>query len=190
MHHAMYDARHHASDNRPGLRHVLAGLQAGVLGSLVMFLWVMLGSVWNGRSAWVVPNLFSTTFFGNEAYRNQFLKTSWVGVAVTIAVYGLLGVIWGCIWREERPRWLSAYGAITGLAVYFLFYHFVWRHVNPIVTLYAPDRQLQTGHLLWGMVLARSPLFARRIADAADETEFAGSQPAPEPEIRSGELIR
>src|ERR1035438_7357615 len=133
---AMYGASELRS-RRLGFRHALAGLQAGVLGALIMFVCLMLGSLWYGRSIWVVPNLFSTTFFGSGAYRNHLLSTSWAGVALIVAIYGLLGTVWGCVWRDERKPWLALYGAIAGLAVYFLFNDFLWRHINPLVTLYA-----------------------------------------------------
>ena len=181
---------------RLGFRHALAGLQAGVLGALIMFVCLMLGSLWYGRSIWVVPNLFSTTFFGSGAYRNHLLSTSWAGVALIVAIYGLLGTVWGCVWRDERKPWLALYGAIAGLAVYFLFNDFLWRHINPLVTLYAPDRQLQVGHVLWGMVLARSPLYARRISDstlapvaAPESSQQIDNQDNVVPEVSSGELI-
>jgi hypothetical protein len=172
------------------LRHALAGLQAGVLGALVIFACLMVGSLWQGRSIWVVPNLFATTFFGSDVYRNHLLRTSWTGIALIVAVYGLLGALWGSIWGDERTSsWLALYGAIAGLGVYFLFYDFLWRHVNPLIPLYAPDRQLQLGHVLWGMVLARSPLYARRIADSnaspSMEIHDVGVQ-----DVRSGEVIR
>jgi hypothetical protein len=179
------------------LRHALAGLQAGVLGALVLLAVPMVGSLWDGRSIWLVPNLFATTFFGSEVYRNQLLRTSWAGIALIVAVYGALGILWGCIWRERRIHWLGLFGAVAGLCVYFLFYGWLWRHVNPLVTLYAPDRQLQLGHVLWGIVLARSPLYSRRIADSAlNKPAFntPGTPPAVQDvavqEISSGEVIR
>jgi hypothetical protein len=185
------------SGRGPQLRHAMAGLQAGVLGALLIVACLMIGSLWNGRSIWVAPNLFATTFFGSDAYRNQFLRTSWTGVALIVAVYGLLGVLWGCIWRDERNRWLGWYGAIAGLGVYYILYHFLWRHVNPLITLYAPDRQLEVGHLLWGIVLARSPLFARRIAESSTHSAPVSNLPLAavhdDPsgqEVRSGEAIR
>jgi len=176
----------------PGLRHALAGLQAGVLGALVLFACLMLGSLWNGRSIWVVPNLFATTFFGSHVYRNQLLRTSWAGIALIVAVYGGLGTLWGCIWRDERTPWLGLYGAVAGLCVYFLFYDLLWRHVNPLVTLYAPDRQLELGHLLFGLALARSPLYARRIADSLLNKPAAPREvyDVEAQEVRSGETIR
>ena len=180
------------SGRGPELRHVLAGLQAGVVGALVIFACLMVGSLWNGRSVWVVPNLFATTFFGSGVYRNQLLRTSWTGIALIVSVYGALGILWGCIWRDERKPWLGLYGAVAGLCIYFLFYGVLWRHVNPLVTLYAPDRQLQLGHVLFGMVLARSPLYARRIADSVlNKPAMAGEvYAAAAQEVSRGEAIR
>jgi hypothetical protein len=177
----------HRPSLRVGLRHALAGLHAGVLGALLIVACLMVGSLWDGHSIWLVPNLFATTFFGSGVYRNQLLRTSWMGIALIVAIYGALGALWGCIWREVRTPWLGLYGAIAGLGVYFLFFNVLWRHVNPLVTLYAPERQLQLGHVLWGVVLARSPLYARRIADS---TTSAGVHDIAEPEVRSGEVIR
>jgi len=177
---------------RMPLRHAVAGLQAGVLGALVIFGCVMIGSVWNGRSVWVVPNLFATTFFGSDVYQNQLLRTSWTGIALMVAVYGALGALLGCIWRDRRIPWLALYGAVAGLCVYFLFYDSLWRHVNPLVTLYAPDRQLQLGHVLWGMILARSPFYSRRIAESLRKQTPAlpGVQDVAAQEVSSGEVIR
>ncbi len=175
------------SGSRPGLRHALAGIHAGVLGALAMLACLMVGSFWDQRSVWLVPNLFATTFFGSDAYRNQLVRTSWAGLALMIAVYGVLGMCWGLLWRDRRSPWLGLYGAIAGLAVYFALYAFLWKHINPLVTLYAPDRQLQLGHVLWGLVLAKSPGYSRQIAQSTNAGE-----PVPEPvqEVSSGDVIR
>jgi hypothetical protein len=171
------------------LRAALAGLEASVVGTFFLFGWLMIGSLWSGRSIWLMPNLFATTFYGGGIYRNHFLRASWTGVALIVVVYGVLGVLWGCIWRERRQKWLAIFGAIAGLGVYYLFFDLVWKHFNPLVAVYAPVRQLQIGHLLWGIVLARSPGYARRIANS---TSLAASTPAQEaePAVRSGEVIQ
>jgi hypothetical protein len=168
---------------------------------------VMAGSLWDNRSIWTVPNLFATTFFGSDAYRNQLVRTSWAGLALILAIYGFLGMVWGLIWGDKRKRWLPLYGIVAGLLVYLVFYDFLWKHANPLVTLYAPDRQLQAGHVLWGLILARSPKYSRHIAESMAAP--ASAPPAPsEPvstlpadvqdsdrelgsgEVRSGEVIR
>lgn len=186
--------------SRFGLRHPLAGIEAGVLGAFVMFACLAAGSLWNGHSIWVAPNLFATTFFGGGVYRNHMLRASWTGVALIVALYGGLGGLWGSIWREQRRRWLALFGAAAGLAIYYLFFNLLWQHVNPLIPAYAPDRQLQIAHVLWGLVLARSPLYARRIAqrtsDSAVPVLTTPELPAPEPqeatpeEVKSGEAIR
>lgn len=149
-----------------GWRHLVAGVHAGVLGALAMLACVMIGAAWNHRSVWSVPNLLATTFFGSDAYRNQLVRTSWSGVALIVVIYGFLGMAWGVIFRDERRHALTVYGAITGLVVYFVFYDFLWKHANPLITLYAPNRQLEVAHLVWGLVLARSPKYSRRIAES------------------------
>lgn len=183
------EARHR---KRFGLRHALAGLQAGVVGAFVILACLMIGSLWNGRSIWFVPNLFATTFFGSAAYRNRFVHETWSGLAILIAAYGGLGAIWGWLWGDlDKPNsraLLRLYGAIVGILVYLIVYDWLWKHVNPLVTLYAPDRQLQVGHILWGIALARSPLYARRI-----EATIAPPRPTIQAdsaeEVKAGEVI-
>jgi hypothetical protein len=153
-----------ASRSRLCPRHALAGLQAGILGALIMLACLMAGSVLDRRSVWVVPNLFASTFFGGDAYLDRYLHTTWSGLALFMSIYGALGTVWGCVWRDDSRSWLTFYGGVFGLAVYFVFFDFVWKRVNPLMTLYAPDRQLELGHIIWGMILARSPRYARAIA--------------------------
>jgi hypothetical protein len=175
------------SESHPRLQHGLAGLQAGVAGAVIMLVWLMAGSFWERHSAWLVPNLLSTTFYGSNAYVARFTHTSWVGLALIVAIYGILGVVWGLVWPAERKAWRRIAGMLFGLSAYFLLFDFVWKHVNPLVTLYAPNRQLQAGHLLWGLTLARTRVYSRRIADSAFEAPLEGDQVH---EVRAGEVIR
>jgi hypothetical protein len=174
-----------ASGSRLSLRHALAGLQAGVLGALIMIGLLMIGSVMQRRSIWVVPNLFASTFYGANAYRNQFLRSSWTGVALLIALYGGLGAVWGCVWRDRSRARLVLYGALFGIVVHYILFHFGWNRVNGLMVHYAPEQQLALGSIVWGMILAKSPGYSRRIA------EFIGVPAAyEESEVRSGEVIR
>jgi hypothetical protein len=145
-------------------RHALAGLQAGVLGALLMVLWLMGCSRYLRRSAWEIPNLFATSFYGSAAYQGQYLRSSWTGIALIVAVGGLGGVLWGVLWRENRPPFLPLIGAAAGIALYLISFDVIWKHTNPLIPLYAPLRQVQVGYLIWGLTLARSPRFSRAIA--------------------------
>jgi hypothetical protein len=144
------------TEPREWLRRALAGLQAGVLGSLAMLLFLMLGSVWTGRSVWKVPNLFATAFAGPDAYRNQYTRTTLGGIALIVVIYGLLGVCWGLLAGDRQPKWLTFAALAAGFLVYEIFFGIIWNQTRPLITLYAPDRQLMAAHLVWGLLLARS----------------------------------
>ncbi|HKD08639.1 MAG TPA: hypothetical protein VKB79_22240 [Bryobacteraceae bacterium] len=145
-------------------RHALAGLQAGVLGALFTILWLMGCSRYLRRSAWDIPNLFATSFYGAAAYQQQYLRTSWTGVAMIVAIGGLGGALWGIVCRENRPPLLPLVGAAVGLGLYFVSFDVIWKQINPMIPLYAPLRQVQVGYLIWGLALSRSPRFARAIS--------------------------
>ena len=164
-------------------RHWLAGLEAGVLGAIFMILWLMLGSSLTRHSIWEIPNLFATTFYGSRVYQEQFLRTSWSGVAAILAICGLVGMLWGMVWRDDRPAFLTLFGALVGLAVYFLIFDLVLQRINPLVPLYAPLRMIQIGCVIWGMTLAKSPKFSRHIAAASGSDHTLV-------EVSSGEIIR
>jgi hypothetical protein len=159
-----------AVTRRVRLRHVLAGLEAGILGSLALCGWLMLSALFLRRPVWSAPNLFGTLFYGPHAYTGQFQRSSVAGLALILLLYGLLGAVWGVIWQEKSHPFLRLLGAGAGLAVYALFFNVVWPHTNPLIALYAPSRQMQVAHLLWGVVLAASPRFARNIALLSGES--------------------
>lgn len=152
---------------RPGmLVFAFAGLQAGIVGVIWMFLCFFAGAILTGSGIWSVPNLFSTLFHGEYAYQNEFFRSTWAGIALLVVIYGTIGALWGMIWRMRRPPLFSFAGAIVGVVVYYLFWDFIWPHANPLIADYAPLREVQLGHILWGLALAKSPAYAARIAAA------------------------
>ena len=159
----------------------LAGLQAGIVGAIWMFGCFVVAAFWSGGSVWSVPNLFSTTFYGDFAYQDEILRTTWAGMALIIVIYGLLGALWGCFWKAERKPLLTFFGAITGLAIYYLFFNFVWQYASPLIPLYAPVREMQVAHILWGAALAKSPGYAMRIAAAGLPPEPPAVPPTTKP---------
>jgi hypothetical protein len=178
------------------LIHALAGLQAGIVGVIWMYACFVAAALWGDGSIWSVSNLFSTLFYGDYAYQSEFLRTTWGGAALIVVLYGLIGAVWGCIWKDRRRPLLSVYGALTGLGVYYFFFNFVWTHADPLIPLYAPVRQLQVAHILWGAALAKSPVYSARIAAAVNptgvtrDTGNGGDAPQEEAAIVSGELIQ
>ena len=133
-----------------------AGLQAGMAGGLVMLGWLSLTTLWSRNSIWWFPNLMATTFGGDPALQPSFGKYSLSGLALHFIQYSLLGVVYAKLVPERAPytRLLST-GLIIAVAYYYLMYGFVWKHLNPLVPLYSPDRQILAGHLFYGFMLTR-----------------------------------
>jgi hypothetical protein len=169
------------------MRHVLAGIGSGVAGAIFILLFLMFGCLWYHRSIWLPTNLFSTAVYGADAYTNHFVRTSWAGLAIVVVMYGVAGAVWSPVWtqvwREGRPRFLLLYGVICGAITYFLLFGVFWKRVDPFLSLYAPDRQLEFANLVWGIIVARSPITAARI-----ETGTAAVQEEAV-EVRSGEVM-
>ena len=116
------------------IRLTLAGLQAGCLGSMLMIGWWMFGEVLQRRSAWTVPNLLATTFYGERAFRNGFIVPTWSGLALTMVVYCSAGMLFALAGRERKAGWiLLAVGVLAGLAVQWLFFGVILRRINPLV---------------------------------------------------------
>ena len=171
------------ASTRIRMRHVLAGIGLGVAGAIFVLLFLMLGSLWHRRSIWIPANLFSTAVYGPDAYINHLAATSWAGVAIVVVMYGVAGALWGIVWRDRRPRYLLLYGAICGAITYLLLFDVFWKRLDPFLSLYAPDRQLELANLIWGMFVVRSPAVAARVESGASTPQ------EQEVEVRSGEVL-
>jgi hypothetical protein len=162
--------------SRLQLRNALAGLEAGVFGSLAFSAWLMLADLWQGRSVWLGSNLFATLVWGTDVYVNAFQRTTLAGLSLVVLLYGSLGVFWGLIVGDRLSPFLRVIGALTGLVVYWLLFGVIWPRVSPLLVIYAPLRQLQAAHMFWGIALASSPRISRKIAGTY------GSSPSGTPE--------
>lgn len=142
---------------------VSAGLQTGMAGALVILAWLALAMVWAQHSIWWFPNLMGTTFGGDSALRAGFGRYSLAGIALHLIQYSALGVVFAYL-VPARPRFgaLLLSGILLSLAYYFVMYGWVWKHINPLIPLYSPDRQVLIAHIFYGMMLARFPRYAAR----------------------------
>ncbi len=153
-------------EHKPGLLTcALAGLHAGIIGVFWMLVVFVVGAYWLGGSIWSVPNLFSTIFYGDFAWQDEFSHTTWAGIAFLVVAYGLIGALWGCWWKDDQKPLLRLFGAFTGLVIYYLCFDFIWPRVNPSIPLYSSVREMQIAHVLWGAALASSPGYARRMTN-------------------------
>src|SRR5206468_8459879 len=103
------------------IKLAMAGVEAGVLGGLIMMAWLAMLSLLQGRSVWSIPNLLASTFYGEAALRHGFRWATLSGVALHVIVSALAGVLFGMAVSGIVGRGkVMALGVAAGVAWYFL----------------------------------------------------------------------
>ncbi len=147
------------------VRFALAGLETGISGALAMLTWLTIPALWTRRTVWWIPNLLASVIFPQRPALFRFSAATLAGLAVDLFIYGLLGAFFGLLWRDQRggSRAMSA-GLLIGLGAWYLFFRIGWRAFSSVANVYMPDRQFFLGSLIYGLMLARYPKAAARIA--------------------------
>jgi hypothetical protein len=144
------------ADQSPFTRALLAGLQAGVIGSLAMLAWLGVSAIWQRRGFWSAANLMATCFSRDGPIPTGFTRATVSGLAVYVMIYGLLGAVFALmrIRRESRVR-LMLLGIVFALAWYYVAFDLLWKKLAPLVATFHPERSTVIGHLIYGGLLAR-----------------------------------
>jgi hypothetical protein len=137
---------------------VLAGLEIGILGGLVMLAWFALSSPLIGQPWWTVPNLFASSMYTSRAVRFGPGTVTLFGAAVHLCLAGLVGAVAGIVTPGGRLFGL-------GLAVvwYLVCYMFLWKRIAPLLLLQASQPLMIAGYLLYGSALGWHPHIAHRL---------------------------
>jgi hypothetical protein len=166
---------------RPSRLLALAGIQAGVVGGILLVAYLALDSAWHRRSIWTVPNLLASTFYGESAYRSGFGARTCAGLALLLFLYGALGAFFALVVRDHGSRLrLTVLGLIFGTGWFFLSFDVLWKWINPLVEQYSPDRAMLVGHVLYGGVLGRCfPAYLQSIRQAEQGQAETPAAPPP-----------
>jgi hypothetical protein len=154
-----------ATEKKPAapVQVLLAGLQAGMLGAGWMLTWLGLSSVWQRRSFWTPENLMASVFYGKAAIHEGFASSTVSGAALYLLIYSALGVAFALIFRDRIPRSrLLLASLIFSLAWYYLSFRVIWRTVSPLIALLHVEQTTLLGHLIYGIVLSRYPVYLPR----------------------------
>jgi len=150
----------------------LIGLQSGMIAALGMLVWLASASAWYRHTIWNVPNILASTFYGDSALRNGFSSMTVPGLALYLALYGLLGAFFGMAVRCRYRRLRVTLAAVAAaLAWYYLSFGLIWNKLNPLVVLYTPDQPMLIGHIIYGALLGRYPVYLKHAEGEKSEVE-------------------
>ncbi len=172
-------------ERHPGARSAdgfLAGLQAGMLGTVWLLLWMGISAKFQGRSFWTAENLMASVFYGGAAIRNGLAWHTVPGLALYLSVYCLLGALFAMAVRDRLPRLrLLLLSLIFALAWYYASFHGLWEALSPLIGRLHVERSTVLGHLIYGTFLSRFPAYLDAARPAVESQPQPQLQPESEP---------
>jgi hypothetical protein len=136
-----------SSEVKTGL-DILVGIEAGVLGGLLMLLWFALITPLTGQPWWLIPNLIASKVYGQRADLLGPGMPTVFGAALQVVTAGLVG--------GNR-----LFGLFVACGWYLLCYLFIWKRVSPGLIPHAPAPVLMAGYFIYGSVLGWHPHLVR-----------------------------
>lgn len=158
------------------LERGLAGLQAGMLGGIVLLVVMASVSVLDRRHWWSYPNVLAAAFYGHRSIGAGFGWHTVSGMALQLLIAGAAGVVFGLLLGGfALGRRGLAFGLMWGVVLYFVSGQF-FRVFKPVVFVYLPGTEALVAHLVYGVCL---PMAAHDSISGAQQ-EF-GQELAPLP---------
>lgn len=156
----------------------LSGLEGGTVGVLWMLAWLGVSSVWQQRSFWSAENLMATAFDRSMSLAPIFSWTTCAGLAVYVLLYSSLGGAFSLAVRDRVPtRRVMMIAVIFGVAWYYLTFRWLFRFILPMVALLHVEHTTLVGHLLYGTLLGRYPLYVHRLMNTAPPAPATVEEP-------------
>lgn len=155
----------------------LAGLQAGMLGVCWMLAWLGISAKWQLRSFWTAENLMASVFYGDGAIRSGFAARTLSGLALYLLLYSSLGAFFAFLVADRLPRFrVVVLSVLFAMCWYYLSFRLLWKSVMPLVALLHSAPPTALGHVIYGTVLGRYPVYLPKAeVAAAPEIEDAAA---------------
>jgi hypothetical protein len=148
------------------LARVLAGIQAGVVASFAILLWMMFCSLLAGDSAWRIPNLLASVFYGPQSLNASFGRIAMAGISLHILQCAAAAVLFSC-WMPQASYRRTLFAALAYAAVLaWVAKSFVWRSLSPYLPGMIPTFPLWTGFLLFAFALSLLPWLRQEIEES------------------------
>ena len=188
------DAASEREASKLRLATFLAGLEGGTVGVLWMLAWLGASSVWQQRSFWTPENLMATAFDRNSSLAPVFTWATCAGLALYIVIYSALGAAFSSFLRDRVPqRRVMLLAVIFAIVWYYFSFRWMFKLVLPLVALLHVEHSTLVGHLLYGTMLGRYPLYVHRLMNTAPPAPPAEAAPqtpaveAPVSAVKTGE---
>jgi hypothetical protein len=174
------------SRSRRALSVFLAGLQAGMLGALVLLAWMGLTAKLQQGSFWTFENLAASVFYGSGAIHRGFAYVTVFGLAILLLLYSLLGAAFAAALPVRMRRlWITLASVLFAICWYYVTFRWAYRELAPSVALLHVERTTAWGHAIYGLALARYTAYLPKpatILDAEPRSEDpAGSSSFQDP---------
>ncbi len=158
---------------------LLAGLQAGMLGGLLLSAYFWLESLLFARSVWQAPRLFAAALLGPGGAHPHFDFSTVIGYSVLLLCCGAMGLLFAVL---VPPATAGIWALNAGIAYSLVWYLVVMREllVSPIGGM--PSGFTMLGYFLFGALLTLYGRYYRRIAQPlrlADSASPNAPDPAP-----------
>ncbi|MBZ5582565.1 MAG: hypothetical protein LAQ30_10250 [Acidobacteriia bacterium] len=155
----------------------LAGLEAGMIGALLLLGWLGVAAKWHRRSFWAPENLMASVFYGADAIRGGFSSRTVSGLALYLLLYSVLGALFAFAVQARLPRFRTALlGVLFALSWYYLSFQVLWRTVAPLITRLHIEAPTIWGHVIYGAMLGRFPVYFALGEKEQSEAPPAGSE--------------
>jgi hypothetical protein len=175
------DAATESQNAKVRLATLFAGLEGGTVGILCMLAWLGVSSVWQQRSFWTPENLMATAFDRNSTLAPVFTWATCAGLALYLVIYAVLGAAFSSVLRDRVPRRrVMLLAVIFALVWYYFSFRWTFKFVLPLVALLHVEHPTLVGHLLYGTMLGRYPVYVDRLMAAAPPAVAMEAAPAAE----------
>lgn len=143
----------------------LAGLETGVIGALLLLGWFTLDAIYQGQHWYAFPNLWSTLFYGQDAFRMRAGWASAAGIALHFCILGFAGLAFGIVWRWTNRFYMTLLAGITWSMLWYWWLNFgFWKTFAPLLPRLMPQPATGLAFFLFGVCLVRVPLRGERFA--------------------------
>lgn len=144
---------------------LLAGLETGVIGAILLLLWFTLDAVYQGQHWYAFPNLWATLFYGQDAFRMRAGWATLSGISIHLLLLSVEGAIFGALWRWSRRFWLTLAAGLAWAALCYWGMNLgLWKNFAPYVPRMMPQPATGLGVFLFGICLTRIPIRAEKLA--------------------------